>query len=150
MAGIVAKNDRTKVFIAEAGEAEFTLADKVGKLTNIGDITSTDEDVEVTGLESDTKEYETGIPDNGTLELTQNLTSSEYDDMMEYKENETDLKIGIAITNKAGELVVGRSCAHAKVTGVTLGGMSVGGVITVVTTFRLNAKLVPGFTIPLT
>ena len=150
MAGIVAKNDRTKVFITEAGATAFKLADKVGKLTNIGDIASTDDEVEVTGLESDTKEFEAGISDNGTLELTQNLTATEYDDMMEYKENETDLKIGIAILNKAGTVAVGRSCAHAKVLSVTLGGMSVGGVITVVTSFRLNAKLVTGFTVPTT
>lgn len=150
MAGIVAKNDRTKVFLTEAGVTAFVLADKVGKLTNIGDIGSTDDEVEVSDLEADTKEYETGLTDNGTLELTQNLTSSEYDDMMTYKEEEADLKVGIAITNKAGTVVIGRSCASAKVLSVTLGGMSVGGVITVVTSLRLSAKLVTGFTIPLT
>ena len=148
MAGIVAKNDRTKLFLREAGAGAFALDDKIGNMTNIGDISSTDEEIDVTTLEQDVRDFENGFSDSGSIEITQNLTQDEFDIMSEYKENETDLKVGVAIINKAGMQVIGIQCAKAKIMTVTLGGMSVGGVLTVVTSIRIKSKFTRDFVAP--
>ena len=144
----IAKDDRIQLFLATT--STISKADKIGKVTSIGDVASTKEEVDVTTLEDASRVFESGFNDNGSLEITQNLTTSEYTDMATLQENETEVKLGLALLDKEGEIILGLRCAKAKVLTVTLGGMSVGGIVTVVTSIKLNDSLKRDFTIPTT
>lgn len=145
---VIAKGDRIQLFLSNG--STISIADKIGKVTNIGDIASTEEEIDVTCLGDASRVFESGFTDNGSLEITQNLTASEYNDMATMKENETEVKLGLAVLDKEGGIIVGLSCAKAKVMSVTLGGMSVGGVMTVVTSIKLNDSIKRNFTLPTT
>ena len=72
---VIAKDDRIQLFLATT--STISIEDKIGKVTNIGDIASTEEEIDVTCLGDASRVFESGFTDNGSLEITQNLTASE-------------------------------------------------------------------------
>ena len=50
---------------------------KIGQVTNIGAPSGEANDIDTTHLESTAKEYLTGLPDNGNIEISMNAVSSD-------------------------------------------------------------------------
>lgn len=146
MAGIIALKDNVKLFIW-AANASAALADKIGHVVSIGDIGGEAEQVDVTALDSLAREYELGFTDNGTLEITQNLTDDEYADMTAYQTSGEKFNWGLSVANRAGTQVLGLQGAGI-MQNVKLTGIDVSGVIQVVSTIKISGAITQDFTIP--
>ncbi len=136
MAAIVGRKGSAQVFV-HSGTGDIALADKVGKLTTFTVPTAEPTEIDVTDFDSDGKEFEYGTIDYGELQVTQHLTSDEYNKMQGYIDNDTAVKVGFFILNKAGEQVVGRK-GDAKVKSCTIEGVEIDGAMTVNTTFKIT------------
>lgn len=77
MAGIVVQKDNTRMFIWRKG-GTVAAGDKMGNITDIGDVGGETEDIDTTTIDSLAKESESGFADNGTIDVTQNVTQLEY------------------------------------------------------------------------
>lgn len=136
MAAIVGRKGSAQVFV-HSGNGDIALADKIGKLTTFTVPTAEPTEIDVTDFDSDGKEFEYGTIDYGELQVTQHLTSDEYNTMQGYIDNDTAVKVGFFILNKAGEQVVGRK-GDAKVKSCTIEGVEIDGAMTVNTTFKIT------------
>ena len=143
MAGIVTMKDNVKLYLGEVG-AELTAANKVGNITQISDIGGESEEIDTTTIESQAKESENGFEDNGTVDITQNLTNDEYVTMDEYKKAGTEKQFGLTIADKKGQHILGLK-GRAVVRSVKLTGISVGGLLQVNTTLKLNGEVETGY-----
>lgn len=143
MAGIVTMKDNVKLYLGEVG-TELTAENKVGNITQIGDIGGEAEEIDTTTIESQAKESENGFEDNGTVDVTQNLTNDEYVTMDEYKKSGAEKAFGLTIADKAGKHVLGLK-GRAVVRSVKLTGISVGGLLQVNTTLKLNGEIETGY-----
>ena len=148
MAGIIALKDNVKLFIW-ASDASAALADKIGHVVSIGDIGGEAEQVDVTALDSLAREYELGFTDNGTLEITQNLTDGEYEDMTAYQASGETFKWGLSVANRAGTQVIGLQ-GSGIMQNVKLTGIDVSGVIQVVSTIKISGAITQDFVLPTT
>ena len=147
MAGIVTQKDNVRLFIWDA-DAQVTKADKVGNITQLGDIGGETEDVDVTTIESLAREYENGFDDNGTVDITQNLTTNEYTTMSVRKDAGESLNWGISAFNKKGQQVLG---LHGKglIKSAKLTGISVGGLLQATSSLRVNGAINNDFVDPI-
>lgn len=146
MAGIIALKDNVKLFIWNS-EATVAATNKVGKVVSIGDIGGESEEVDVTALDSMAREYELGFTDNGTLEVTQNLTSDEYTDMTARQASGETFKWGLSIADRTGTQVLGLQGAGL-MQNVKLTGIDVSGVIQVVSTIKISGAITQDFVLP--
>lgn len=75
------KSQTSKVEISteDADATSFGTAtfEKIGEVTNIGAPSGEAADIDVTHLESTAKEFLTGLPDNGNIEIAMNAVSSD-------------------------------------------------------------------------
>lgn len=142
---IVAMKGNVKLYIGTS--STLSASDKLGHVSEIGDMSSEAEDIDVSDLDSQSREYENGFDSNGNLELTLNLTDAEFTKMKGYKDNGTDLYWGLTIANKAGTHVLGLS-GQGQVKSVTLTGLSVGGIIQVQSVVRISGNIGTTFTDP--
>lgn len=150
MSAIIAMKDAVRLFIGDAGTS-LTAANKVGSLTTVGDIGGEAELIDVTTIESMAREFVTGLVDSGTMEVTQNLTGTEYNTMTAYRDNGTELIWGLSIWGKKNGQpvqVLGLT-ARGVISNVTLSGISTGSILTVNTSVKINGLILKTFVDPI-
>ena len=145
MAGIATLKDNVRLYIGEA--AVLTKANKIGNISQIGDIGGEAEEIDTTTIDSMAKEFENGFEDNGSLEITQNITDNEYTKMAAWKKSGTMLYWGLSTHNKTGTQILGLK-GQGVVKSVKLTGISVGGLLQAVTSIRLSGEITTDFTEP--
>lgn len=151
MAGIVVQKDRVRMYIGPWGETGYQglkAENKIGNITNVGDIGGETEEIDTTAIDSMAKEYDTGFTDNGTVEVTQNLLANEYAVMAAYKDNNTDIGFALTAFNKEGDQVLSLA-GKAVVSSVKLTGVSVGSLLQVVVSLRVSGALYYDFVDPI-
>ena len=145
MAGIATLKDNVRLYIGES-EA-LTKTNKIGNISSIGDIGGEAEEIDTTTIDSMAKEFENGFEDNGSLEVTQNITDDEYTKMDAWKKSGTMLYWGLSTHNKQGTQILGLK-GQGVVKSVKLTGISVGGLLQAVTSIRLSGEIGTDFTEP--
>lgn len=145
MAGIATLKDNVKLYLGTS--ESLTASNKIGNISQIGDIGGEAEEIDTTCIDSLAKEYETGFEDNGTLEVTQNITDDEYAVMDGYKKSGVTLHWGLSVSNRTGEQILGLK-GKGVVKSVKLTGISVGGLLQAVTSIRLSGEIATDFTAP--
>lgn len=145
MAGIATLKDNVRLYIGEA--SELKLADKLGNISSIGDIGGEAEEIDTTTIDSTAKEFELGFEDNGSLEVTQNITDTEYTKMNTWKNSNKTVYWGLSTNNKAGKQILGLK-GQGIVKSVKLTGISVGGLLQAVTSIRVTGAISAEFTEP--
>ena len=145
MAGIATLKDNVRLYIGET--AVLTKANKIGNINQIGDIGGEAEEIDTTTIDSMAKEFENGFEDNGSLEVTQNITDDEYTTMDAWKKAGTMLYWGLSTHNKSGTQILGLK-GQGVVKSVKLTGISVGGLLQAVTSIRLSGAIATDFTEP--
>ena len=146
MAGIAVMKDNVKLYLAEEQTALKT--NKVGRITQIGDIGGEAEEIDTTCIDSLAKENVNGFDDNGTLEITQNLTSDEYKTMYDYKEANKELFFGLSVRPLPVDMKVAPVLGlqgKANVKSIKLTGISVGGLVQVNTSLKITGAVTPDF-----
>lgn len=145
MAGIATLKDNVRLYIGEL--AVLTKTDKIGNISSIGDIGGEAEEIDTTTIDSMAKEFENGFEDNGSLEITQNITDDEYTKMDAWKKAGTMLYWGLSTHNKSGTQILGLK-GQGVVKSVKLTGISVGGLLQCVASIRLSGAIATDFTEP--
>ena len=145
MAGIATLKDNVRLYIGET--AVLTKSNKIGNISSIGDIGGEAEEIDTTTIDSMAKEFENGFEDNGSLEITQNITDNEYTKMDAWKKSGTMLYWGLTTHNKTGTQILGLK-GQGIVKSVKLTGISVGGLLQAVTSIRLSGEIATDFTEP--
>lgn len=145
MAGIATLKDNVRLYIGE--ESELKIADKLGNISSIGDIGGEAEEIETTTIDSTAKEFELGFEDNGSLEVTQNITDNEYTKMNTWKNSNKIVYWGLSTHNKTGTQILGLK-GQGIVKSVKLTGISVGGLLQAVTSIRVTGAINADFTEP--
>ena len=145
MAGIATLKDNVRLYIGES--AVLTKTNKIGNISSIGDIGGEAEEIDTTTIDSMAKEFENGFEDNGSLEITQNITDNEYTKMNDWKKAGTMLYWGLSTHNKAGTQILGLK-GQGIVKSVKLTGISVGGLLQAVASIRLSGEIATDFTEP--
>lgn len=146
MAGIATLKDNVRLYI---GETESLVAEnKIGNISSIGDIGGEAEEIDTTTIDSMAKEFENGFEDNGSLEVTQNITDDEYTKMNDWKKSGVMLNWGLSTFNKKGKQILGLK-GQGIVKSVKLTGISVGGLLQAVTSIRLSGEIGTDFTDPI-
>ena len=115
------------------------------KLTNVYSFTTPQSqagEIDVTDFDSDAKEFETGMIDNGEVTIVQNLVSSEqYSKMQTFCDEGTKVYFELFVKNKNGEVVVGRQGAGV-VKSVNVEGAEAGdNKITFTSTIRVSGAV---------
>lgn len=145
MAGIATLKDNVRLYI---GETESLVAEnKIGNISSIGDIGGEAEEIDTTTIDSMAKEFENGFEDNGSLEVTQNITNDEYTKMNDWKKSGVMLHWGLSTFNKKGKQILGLK-GQGIVKSVKLTGISVGGLLQAVTSIRLSGEIGTDFVDP--
>lgn len=147
MASIVTMKDNVRLFIWDEGQ-NVTAADKVGNITQIGDFGGETEDIDVTTIESSAREYANGFDDNGTVDVTQNVTTNEYSTMNARKNSGIEFNFGVSVFDKEDNQVIGIQ-GKAIIKSVKLTGISVGGLLQVVSSLRINGEPTEDFVDPI-
>lgn len=147
MAGIVAMKDNIRFFLWTDGAVKPE--SKLGNVVQIGDFAASAESIDTTTLESMAKESEVGFTDNGTVELVQNLTNKEYVYMKTLMDEGTVFNWGLAVWNRKTKEQAANLTQKGMVTGLTLTGFSVGGLVQVNTTVQISGALSTEFTDPI-
>lgn len=145
MAGIATLKDNVRLYIGES--AVLTKTNKIGNISSIGDIGGEAEEIDTTTIDSMAKEFENGFEDNGSLEITQNITDDEYTKMDTWKKNGTMLYWGLSTHKKSGEQILGLK-GQGVVKSAKLTGISVGGLLQCVASIRLSGAITTDFTEP--
>lgn len=145
MAGIATLKNNVRLYI---GETESLVAEnKIGNISSIGDIGGEAEEIDTTTIDSMAKEFENGFEDNGSLEVTQNITDDEYTKMDAWKKSGVTLNWGLSTFNKKGKQILGLK-GQGIVKSVKLTGISVGGLLQAVTSIRLSGEIGTDFKDP--
>lgn len=147
MAGIVQMKDNVRFFLWTG--AAVQAADKLGNLVSIGEVGGEAESIDTTTLESMAKESEVGFTDNGTVELVQNLTTTEYDKMKNLLDDGTVFNFGISVWSRKTKSQAMGLLQKGMVTSLKLSGFEVGGLVQVNTTVQISGALNLGFTDPI-
>ena len=147
MSAVVAIKDSTKLFLWNKDQ-DAKLSDAIGNKASIGDIGGDGaEEIDVTNMEGDSKQYELGFIDPGSFDITQFLSTDEYSKMSAYLASGETLNWGILVNNRSGEKVLGLQ-GQGLVKSVKLTGLSVGSAIQVVTTIRCSGSITSDFETP--
>jgi hypothetical protein len=145
MAGIAVQKDNVRLYLFEAETP--TKADKLGNISSIGDIGGEAEEIDTTTIDSKAKEFVNGFEDNGSLEITQNITSDEYAKMDAWKKSGTMLNWGLVSENLEGETVISMK-GKGTVKSAKLTGISVSGLLQCVASVRLSGEITNDFVEP--
>ena len=146
MAGMATLKDNVRCYIGAT--SALKAENKLGNISQIGDIGGEAEDIETTTIDSMAKEYENGFEDNGTLEITQNLTDEEYTVMDGYKKSGAEIYWGISVLDKSKTTQVLGLKGKGIVKSAKLTGISVGGLLQVVASIRVNGEIATDFVDP--
>lgn len=145
MAGIATLKDNVRLYIGESDL--LTKTNKLGNISQIGDIGGEAEEIDTTTIDSMAKEFVNGFEDNGTLEITQNITSDEYTKMDTWKKSGTMLSWGLSVNNAKNTQILGLK-GKGTVKSAKLTGISVGGLLQCVASIRLSGEIGTDFTEP--
>lgn len=143
--GVVIMKDRSRLYLWETGSA--TLADKIGKATEIGEQGSDVEEIDMTTLESDAKENEPGFDDYGSMTVTQLITADELTTMNAFRASKDILKWGLVVDDKTGTPVLTQT-GECWVKSVKRGALTVGGRLEVTSELRITGEPVDTWTEP--
>lgn len=146
MAGIVTQKDNVHMYIWDDG-TEVQAENKVGNITQLGDIGGETEDIDTTTIESLAREYENGFDDNGTVDVTQNVTQNEYTAMAVRKDSGENINWGISVFNKKGVQVIGLQ-GKGQIKSAKLTGISVGGLLQATSSIRVSGAITSDFVDP--
>lgn len=134
---IVGRKDTAQLYV---GITEtLTTDNKIGHLTTFQFPQIEKTEIDVTDFDSDGKEVEYGTADYGTLEVSQRLTSEEYNTMQEWCDNDTELYMQAYIIAVDGSVAVGRKF-KGLVQAVALEGVEIDSSVIVNTTIKINGK----------
>ena len=135
MAGIATLKDNVHLYIGES--SALTTTDKIGNVYSIGEVGGEKEEIDVTTIDSQAKEYVPGFADNGSVQIAQNITKDEFAKVKQWVTSGTMLHCGIAFTDA--------SECNMKFKGFIksykLGGMEVGGVLRVTYDIRVSGEI---------
>ena len=146
MAGIAVLKDNTRFYLGK--QETITAEDKVAHIASIGDIGGEAEEIDTTCIDSEAKEFENGFEDNGSLELTVNITDNEYTVMDGYKKSGAMMHWGLsALTKDKSKQVLGLK-GTGIVRSVKLTGISVGGLLQAVVSIRISGAITTNFVDP--
>lgn len=145
--GIVVMKDNTRLFIWDE-DKQVTAADKISLISQIGDIASSNDEVETTTIDSFARTFEQGFEDNGSLEITQNIEQNEYNYMKSRKDNGDTVNWAISSFNKKGDQVLGLT-GKGSVNGLTLTGISVSGLLQSQASIRVSGAINNDFVDPI-
>lgn len=138
MAGTATLKDNVRLYMAQEA---ITSESKVGNIASIGDIGGEAEEIDTTTIDSMAREFVNGYEDNGTIEITQNITNDEYTVMNGYKESGTEINWGIAFLNNAKNKQLLGLSGKGIVRSVRVTGISVGGLLQAVTSLRVSGTI---------
>ena len=114
---------------------------KVANNSSIGELGGEAEDIDVTALDSEAKENETGFVDNGTQDITINVVDKKaYSNLKKWQDNAADLVICQTRYSKAGKPVVG-IMYEGIIKSAKLTEASVGGVMQVNATIQVKGAI---------
>lgn len=147
MAGIATMKNNFRLYIWDEDKT-VAAADRVGNISQLGDVGGEAEDIDVTTLESMAKEYINGFDDNGTLDITQNMTSNEYVTMDVRKKSGKILNWGISVFNNQRTKQILGLQGKGIIKSAKLTGISVGGLLQVVSSLRVNGVINNDFVDP--
>ena len=147
MAGIATMKDNVRLFIWDE-DKEVTAADKMGNITQIGDVGAEAEDIDVTTIDSLAREYENGFDDSGSVDITQNITTTESSYRASRQTNGDDVNWGISAFNKKGEQIIGLR-GKGMIKSAKLTGISVGGLLQCNSSLRINGAIDNTFVDPI-
>lgn len=147
MAGIATMKNNFRLYIWDEDKT-VAAADRVGHISQLGDVGGEAEDIDVTTLESMAKEYINGFDDNGTLDITQNMTSNEYVTMDVRKKSGKILNWGISVFNNQRTKQILGLQGKGIIKSAKLTGISVGGLLQVVSSLRVNGVINNDFVDP--
>lgn len=147
MAGIVTQKDNVRMFIWDE-EGTVSVSDKVGNITQLGDVGGETEDIDTTTIESLAREYENGFDNNGNVDITQNVTTNEYSTMAARKDSGDTVNWGISVFNKKGVQVIGLR-GKGQVKSAKLTGISVGGLLQATSSVRISGAISNDFVDPI-
>lgn len=147
MAGIATMKNNFRLYIWDEDKT-VGAADRVGNISQLGDVGGEAEDIDVTTLESMAKEYINGFDDNGTLDITQNMTSNEYVTMDVRKKSGKILNWGISVFNNQRTKQILGLQGKGIIKSAKLTGISVGGLLQVVSSLRVNGVINNDFVDP--
>ena len=145
MAGIATLKDNVRLYIGES--SSLTKTNKLGNISQIGDIGGEAEEIDTTCIDSKAKEFVNGFEDNGTLEITQNITNDEYTKMDTWKKSGTMLNWGLSVNNAENTQILGLK-GKGTVKSAKLTGISVGGLLQCVASIRLSGEIGTDFEEP--
>lgn len=147
MAGIAVMKDNTRFYLWDDG-VQVAANHKVGNITQIGDVGGEAEDIDTTTIESKAREYVNGFDDNGTIDLTQNVTENEYTTMAVLKDAGLEMNWGISSFDKTGKQVIGLR-GRGTVKSARLTGISVGGLLQATSSVRVSGAIENDFVDPI-
>lgn len=123
-----------------AGAVSPASADRMvhGKSISYPEMSS--DDIDTTDWDSTAKEFETGLPDYGEAQLTQNLNSTELETALDLAQANTNKALTIVIKDKSGTVISKRQ-GFCTVKGVTVNNTEVDGVLEVQSTYKMSGVL---------
>ena len=128
----------SKFYVSE--DSSIALADKVGSLTNIGEITVEADEIETTDLDSgDYKEFDLAMLDSGSIDIEGNLKEGEdtFADLLAYCKTKKKLYFGITHPT----LTSGNVGFRGQFKSVTLGSRTVNDLVTFSATVRISGAV---------
>lgn len=107
MAAIVTRKGSCVAYVGAANP--LVVDDKLKNVYSFTTPQSQAGEIDVTDFDSEAKEFETGMIDNGEVTIVQNLvTAEQYSKMQTFCDNGTTIYFALFVKNKAGDIVVGR------------------------------------------
>lgn len=146
MAAVVVLKNNTRLYLWNPEQA-VTAENRLGNITQLGDVGGEAEEIDTTAIDSMAREFELGFTDNGSVDVTQNVTESEYQTMVAIKDAGTTMNFGISAFNKSGTQVIGIQ-GQCVVRSATLTGISVGGLLQVNSSLRVSGAITQDFVDP--
>lgn len=136
---IVFKDDNGRAYIGTS--PNFTVEDKLKGAVTIGETGAEAEDVDVTALDSPSKESENGLDDFGTTELELYYDKVMHDKHVGYRKSGETIYFGAFITDKKTGEVVYNVGYKGVIKSVKAGAMAVGDVAKYKVTVKLNGEV---------
>ena len=135
MAGIAVLKDNVKLYL---GSTTLTTSDKMSNIASIGDIGGGEvEEIDVTTIDSQAKEYVPGFADSGSFDIVQNVTDDEYVKVKAWADAGSVLKCGVVFVD-APQCNLGFDCF---IKSYKLTGISVGGTLQISMTVRISGAI---------
>lgn len=122
---------------AQAGDKDY----KVANVSSIGELGGEAEDIDTTCLDSEAKEAETGFVDNGTQDITFNITDEKiYSNLKKWQDNAANIIVCQARYSKTGKVIAG-IMYQGIVKSAKLSEASVGGLMQVSASIKLSGAI---------